>query len=267
MRMITKELVDYIRKQSQSGSSKGKIAEDLLSNGWNTEDLDEGFSAAGVSFGAPVPSALTRELPSSSSASPAESAAAANAVLPGQDDEPKVLWPFPGQNPLRQTIGKISQESTAEKKRSLSLGVKWKIPAGVIGGIFFIGISAVTSRSGSVFSAGFGAVLLFVASFCVMILAKVIGCRDRTFLKALSISGFMGIFAGLILLNGFFGLPEFITAIIFSAGIIFTVLFSKKIYEITAWKAISLWLLYFTSTAAIGAIIFFSLNLNAAIVR
>ncbi len=43
--MINQQLISYIRYQLQQGSTKEKITADLLSNGWNSQDVEEGFNA------------------------------------------------------------------------------------------------------------------------------------------------------------------------------------------------------------------------------
>jgi hypothetical protein len=43
--MINQQLLDFIKQQLSKGISKDKITSDLLSNGWNIEDVAEGFAA------------------------------------------------------------------------------------------------------------------------------------------------------------------------------------------------------------------------------
>lgn len=49
--MINQQLIDFIKKQSQGGLTREKISSDLLANGWNAQDIEEGFKAANV----PIP--------------------------------------------------------------------------------------------------------------------------------------------------------------------------------------------------------------------
>ncbi len=44
--MVNKELLEYIKSQSQQGVSKEKIRNDLLSSGWQPLDVDEGLSTS-----------------------------------------------------------------------------------------------------------------------------------------------------------------------------------------------------------------------------
>ncbi|MFA5095063.1 MAG: hypothetical protein WC447_00130 [Candidatus Paceibacterota bacterium] len=46
--MINQPLLDFIKQQLQVGSTKEKISSDLLANGWNSQDIDEGFKAVNI---------------------------------------------------------------------------------------------------------------------------------------------------------------------------------------------------------------------------
>lgn len=46
--MINQQLVDFIKQQLQAGLTKEKISSDLLANGWNSQDIEEGFTATNV---------------------------------------------------------------------------------------------------------------------------------------------------------------------------------------------------------------------------
>ena len=43
--MINQQLLDFIKQQLSSGSTKEKISSDLLANGWTAQDVQEGFNA------------------------------------------------------------------------------------------------------------------------------------------------------------------------------------------------------------------------------
>jgi len=43
--MINQPLLDFIKQQFAKGSTKEKIMIDLLANGWDTGDVEEGFAA------------------------------------------------------------------------------------------------------------------------------------------------------------------------------------------------------------------------------
>ena len=45
--MINQPLVDFIKQQLQLGLTKEKISSELLANGWNGGDIEEGFKAIG----------------------------------------------------------------------------------------------------------------------------------------------------------------------------------------------------------------------------
>ena len=49
--MINQQLLDFIKHQLQVGLTKEKITSDLLTNGWTTQDIEEGFKAVVV----PIP--------------------------------------------------------------------------------------------------------------------------------------------------------------------------------------------------------------------
>ena len=50
--MINQQLVNFIKQQLQVGVTKEKISSELLANGWNSQDIEEGFKATGI----PIPS-------------------------------------------------------------------------------------------------------------------------------------------------------------------------------------------------------------------
>ena len=43
--MINQQLLDFIKHQLQLGLTKKKIPNDLLTNGWTLQDIEEGFRA------------------------------------------------------------------------------------------------------------------------------------------------------------------------------------------------------------------------------
>src|SRR3989344_1303634 len=43
--MVNRELLDFIKTQLQAGTTKEKISNDLLANGWGAGDVEEGFRA------------------------------------------------------------------------------------------------------------------------------------------------------------------------------------------------------------------------------
>ncbi|OGI71585.1 hypothetical protein A3B84_02120 [Candidatus Nomurabacteria bacterium RIFCSPHIGHO2_02_FULL_35_13] len=47
--MINQQLVDFIKQQLQAGLTKEKISSELLANGWNSQDVEEGFNTVTVS--------------------------------------------------------------------------------------------------------------------------------------------------------------------------------------------------------------------------
>ena len=54
--MTNQQLIDFIKQQLQLGLTKEKITSELLANGWNNQDIEEGFKATGVPIPpAPVP--------------------------------------------------------------------------------------------------------------------------------------------------------------------------------------------------------------------
>jgi hypothetical protein len=59
--MINQQLVDFIKQQLQVGLTKEKISSELLANGWNTQDIEEGFKATGI----PIPPAPAPVSPAS----------------------------------------------------------------------------------------------------------------------------------------------------------------------------------------------------------
>lgn len=50
--MTNPQLIDFIKQQLQVGLTKEKISSELLANGWNSQDIEEGFKATGT----PIPS-------------------------------------------------------------------------------------------------------------------------------------------------------------------------------------------------------------------
>ncbi len=61
--MVSQQLLDYIHQQQQMGKSREEITHALLQNGWQAEDVEQGF--ASISSGVPAPVATT-EMPSAS---------------------------------------------------------------------------------------------------------------------------------------------------------------------------------------------------------
>lgn len=54
--MINQQLTDFIKQQLQVGLTKEKISSELFANGWNTQDVEEGFKAVGIPIPpAPIP--------------------------------------------------------------------------------------------------------------------------------------------------------------------------------------------------------------------
>ncbi|PIR68674.1 hypothetical protein COU48_02670, partial [Candidatus Nomurabacteria bacterium CG10_big_fil_rev_8_21_14_0_10_03_31_7] len=46
--MTNPQLIDFIKQQLQVGLTKEKISSKLLANGWNSQDIEEGFKATGI---------------------------------------------------------------------------------------------------------------------------------------------------------------------------------------------------------------------------
>ena len=62
--MINQQLVDFIKQQLQIGLAKEKISSELLANGWNTQDIEEGFKATGIPIPpAPAPASIPPAAP------------------------------------------------------------------------------------------------------------------------------------------------------------------------------------------------------------
>ncbi|MCX6751476.1 MAG: hypothetical protein NT161_01770, partial [Candidatus Nomurabacteria bacterium] len=53
--MINQPLLDFIKQQLQVGLTKEKITSDLLTNGWTTQDIEEGFKAVVPPISATTP--------------------------------------------------------------------------------------------------------------------------------------------------------------------------------------------------------------------
>ena len=53
--MINQQILDYIKQQVQQGVSREQIKSSLMTNGWSSSDIEEGFNAIGPgSPGIPV---------------------------------------------------------------------------------------------------------------------------------------------------------------------------------------------------------------------
>ncbi len=251
--MITKELVDYIKKQLSLGNSREKIAGDLLANGWNLEDAEEGFRTAGAG---------------------SESAPPAPVAAPEQSEvRARIIWPFPGE-PRQQTGIQIHGQRDFELKKESSAALSSVVSSpflktdgavlfGIIGALFFLAVSMLAQNVNKISLAVLEILLVLFIAFCAMFLAKALNCKGRTFLKALSAGGFMGYFAGLIFLSNFFGLPAMVPALLFLAGIPFTVFFLKNVYGVSLAKAFTLWLLYSSAASSIAVILFLGLGLDS----
>ncbi len=59
--MVTQQLLDYIKQQTQTGKNKEEITTALLAKGWRAQDVEQAF--AGMTSGAPLP--VAAELPKS----------------------------------------------------------------------------------------------------------------------------------------------------------------------------------------------------------
>lgn len=61
--MTNQPLIDFIKQQLQLGLTKEKITNELFANGWNTQDIEEGFAATGIPVATSAPSTLPPNIP------------------------------------------------------------------------------------------------------------------------------------------------------------------------------------------------------------
>ncbi len=61
--MTNQPLIDFIKQQLQLGLTKEKISNELFANGWNTQDIEEGFAATGIPVATTAPSTLPPNIP------------------------------------------------------------------------------------------------------------------------------------------------------------------------------------------------------------
>jgi len=61
--MTNQQLIDFIKQQLQLGLTKEKITNELFANGWNTQDIEEGFAATGIPVATPAASTLPPNIP------------------------------------------------------------------------------------------------------------------------------------------------------------------------------------------------------------
>ena len=248
--MINQPLLDFIKQQLQVGLTKEKISSDLLKNGWTLQDIEEGFKAVVV----PIPT-VTPPVSPYAGASYSQNTNFIKTAEPQQ----QTFQPQVQQSPIQQTqtanIGEVHPF------------IKYGLIMGIIGIIFFIAsflLSSIKNISGNtlIYLALFEITISLISVFCIMLVAKMLKCNNRTFIKALSAVGIMGFLSGLIYLITLLKLPDFIPLILGLAGLIFTFFFLKKIYIISYLRAFSLWLLYALFTSIIALIIFFAIGFS-----
>jgi hypothetical protein len=94
--MINQPLLDFIKQQLSKGLTKEKITSDLLANGWDTEDVNEGFAAI-VPKVSPVPAPTPNSNPTPVSA-PTAAPVAAPISTPISNVAPSI------NNPVSPTV-------------------------------------------------------------------------------------------------------------------------------------------------------------------
>ena len=95
-----------------------------------------------------------------------------------------------------------------------------------------------------------------------MLVAKILKCKDRTFIKALSVFGATGLLGGLIYLITLLKLPDFISILLVLGEIVFVFFFLIKIYSISILRTLSLLLLDILFMLVITLILFFTVGFS-----
>ena len=241
--MINQPLLDFIKQQLQVGLTKEKISNDLLRNGWTLQDIEEGFRVA-----VPTPTATPPVSPYSGASYPQNINSVKTPETQQQTFQPQVQ-----QSPIQQV-----QPGTISTVHPF---IKYGLIIGIVGIIFFIG-TFVFSNIGKpsavdvVYLAIYLIATILITIFCTMLVAKMLKCKDRTFVKAFSAAGVVGFLGVLSYLIIFLKLPDFIQYIIGFTFIFLVLFFLKKIYFISYLRAFSLWLLYgLFSSIIVGIII------------
>jgi hypothetical protein len=101
-----------------------------------------------------------------------------------------------------------------------------------------------------------------ISVFCIMLVAKILKCKDRTFVKALSVFGASGLLGVLIYLITLLKLPDFIYILLTIGEIVFIFFFLMKIYSISILRTLSLLLLDILFMLIITLILFFTVGFS-----